>query len=104
MGIEKALSIPQEERTEKLTNNEDILPFVPTYNPNNQNVFLKVREIYGNLQIFKTFGKTFAEHKLIIKDNRLIWKDFYVLETVQKINQLSKQQHAEKVAFVAIIL
>ena len=72
MGIEKALSIPQEERTEKLTNNKDILPFVPTYNPNNQNVFLKVREIYGNLQIFKTFGKTFAEHKLIIKDNRLI--------------------------------
>ena len=64
--IEKALAIPQYQlRSEKLKNNDDILPFITTYNPNNPNVFLKVREIYGNLQTSKTLGKIFAKHKLI---------------------------------------
>ena len=43
--IEKALAIPQEQlRSEKLKKTDNILPFISTYNPNNRNVFLKVRE------------------------------------------------------------
>ena len=43
--IEKALTIPQEQlRSEKLKKTDNILPFISTYNPNNPNVFLKVRE------------------------------------------------------------
>ena len=45
-GIEKALAIPQEQlRSEKLKKKDDILPFISAYNPNNPNVFPKVREI-----------------------------------------------------------
>ena len=65
-GIEKALVIPQKQlRSEKLKKKDDILPFISTFNPNNQNVFPKVREIYRNLQTSKTLGKIFAKHKLI---------------------------------------
>ena len=57
-GIEKSLAIPQEQlRSEKLKKKDDILPFISTYNPNNSNVFPKVREIYGNLQTSKIFAK-----------------------------------------------
>ena len=64
-GIGKALAILQEQ--------DDILPFISTYDPNNPNVFPKVREIYGNLETSKTLGKIFAEHKLIdCKGNHLI--------------------------------
>ena len=57
-GIEKALAIPQKQlRSEKLKKKDDILPFISTYNPNNPNVFPKVREIYRNLQSSKTLGK-----------------------------------------------
>ena len=65
-GIEKALAIPQKQlRSEKLKKKDDILPFISTYNPNNPNVFPKVREIYRNLQTSKTLSKIFAKHKLI---------------------------------------
>ena len=65
-GIEKALAIPQEQlRSEKLKKKGSILPFISTYNPNNPNMFPKVREIYRNLQTSKTLGKIFAKHKLI---------------------------------------
>ena len=52
-GIEKALIIPQEQcRSEKLKRNDDILPFISTYNLNNSNVFpKKLREIYQNLEL-----------------------------------------------------
>ena len=50
-GIGKALTILQEQlRSEKLKKKDDILPFISTYDPNNPNVFPKVREIYGNLE------------------------------------------------------
>ena len=40
--VEKAPTIPQEQfRSEKLIN-DDTLPFISTYNPNNPNVFPKV--------------------------------------------------------------
>ena len=73
-GIGKALAILQEQlRSEKLKKKDDILPFISTYDPNNPNVFPKVREIYGNLETSKTLGKIFAEHKLIdCKGNHLI--------------------------------
>ena len=59
-GIKKAVAIPQEQlRNEKLKKKDDILPFISTYNPNNPNVFLKVREIYRNLQTSKSLGKIF---------------------------------------------
>ena len=65
-GIEKALAIPQKQRrSEKLKKKDDILPFISTYNPNNPNVFPKVREINRNLQTSKTLGKIFAKNKLI---------------------------------------
>ena len=48
-----------------LKKKDDILPFISTYNPNNPNVFPKVREIYRNLQTSKTLIKIFAKHKLI---------------------------------------
>ena len=64
--IEKALAVPQEQLTsEKLKKKDDILPFISTYNPNNPNVFPKVREIDRNLQTSKTLSKKFAKHKLI---------------------------------------
>ena len=67
MVVEKALAIPQEQfKSEKLKKKKgDILPFISTYNPNNSNVFPKVRKIYGNLQTLKTLGKIFAKRKLI---------------------------------------
>ena len=40
---------------------------------------------------------------MIVKSNHLIWKDFYVLQTCQLINQLSELQNWEKVVFVLII-
>ena len=53
-GIEKGLAIPQEQlRSEKLKKKDDTLPFISTYNPNNPNVFPKVREIYRNLKTGK---------------------------------------------------
>ena len=65
-GIEKALAVPQEQlRNEKLKKKDDILLFIPTYNPNNSNVFPKVTEIYGNLETLKTLSKIFAKYKLI---------------------------------------
>ena len=57
-GIEKALTIPQEgPRSEKLKNKDDILLFISTYNPNNPNMFPKVRKIYENLQTSKLYAK-----------------------------------------------
>ena len=65
-GIEKALAIPQEQlRSEKLKKKDKILPFISIYNPNNPNMFPKVREIYRNLQTSKILGKISAKHKLI---------------------------------------
>ena len=67
-GIEKALTIIQEQiRSEKLKKKDNILPLISTYNPNNPNVFPKVKEIYRNLLTLKTFGKIFAKHKLFFK-------------------------------------
>ena len=45
-------------------NKDDILPFISTYNPNNPNVFPKVREIYRNLQTSKNLGKIFTKHNV----------------------------------------
>ena len=50
---EKALAVPQDQ----LKSNDDILPFLSTYNPNDSNVFPKVKGIYVNLQTSKTLGK-----------------------------------------------
>ena len=44
--IEKALAISQEQLTsEKLKSRVSILPFISTYNPNNSNMFPKIRKI-----------------------------------------------------------
>ena len=49
-GIGKTLAILLEQLgSENLKNKDDILPFISTHNPNNPNVFPKVRGIYGNL-------------------------------------------------------
>ena len=106
-GIEKAVTIPQEQlRSEKLKKKVNILPFISTYNPNNPNLFPKVREIYENFQTSKTLGKIFAKYKLIDckRQPSNLKRLFYVLQTFHQINQLSKQQNVEKVAFVVIIL
>ena len=76
-----------------------------SYNSNNPNVFLKVREIYGNLQTLKTLGKIFVKHKLFdCKREPSNLRSVLCSSTFQQINQLSMQQNAEKVAFAAIIL
>ena len=105
-GIEKAIAIPQEQlRSEKLRKKDGILPFISTHNPNNPNMFPKVREIYGNLQTSETLGKIFAKHKLIDCNRQPFnLKRLLFNQTFQQIIQLSKQQNAEKVAFVVIIL
>ena len=65
-GIEKALAIHQEKlKNEKLKNNDNILPFTSTYDPNNSKDFPKVREMYGNLRTLRNLGKIFAKHRLI---------------------------------------
>ena len=53
-GIEKALAIPQEQlRSEKLKKKNDILPFISIYNPNNRNVFAKIREYIEYIETSK---------------------------------------------------
>ena len=56
---------PEVNKSTKLKNYNNILPFVSTYNPKNSKKFPKVREIYGSLQTWKTLAKTFVKHKLI---------------------------------------
>ena len=64
-GIEKTLATWKEQlRREKSKSNDDIFPFISTYNTNNSNVIPKVREMYGNLQPSKTFVKISTNHKL----------------------------------------
>ena len=53
-GIAKALAIPQEQlRSEKLKKKNDILPFISIYNPNNPNVFAKIREYIEYIETSK---------------------------------------------------
>ena len=85
-GIEKAVAISQEQlRSEKLKKKDDILQFISTYNPNNPNMFPKVRKIYGNLQTSKTLGKIFANHKLIYckREQSNLKRLLYILQTFQ---------------------
>ena len=85
-GIEKAVAISQEQlRSEKLKKKDDILQFISTYNPNNPNMFPKVRKIYGNLQTSKTLGKIFANHKLIYCKRKPsnLKRLLYILQTFQ---------------------
>ena len=88
-----------------MKNNDNILRFTSTYDPNNSNDFPKVREMYGNLQTLRYLGKIFPKHRLIDRKRqpsnlkRLLYSSNF-----SKISQLSKQQNTEKVAFVAIIL
>ena len=63
---EEALAIPQGQlRSQKQKKRGNILPFISTYNPNNPNVFRKVREIHRNLETSRTLEKIFPKHKLI---------------------------------------
>ena len=48
-----------------MKNNDNILRFTSTYDPNNSNDFPKVREMYGNLQTLRYLGKIFPKHRLI---------------------------------------
>ena len=50
-GTKKALAIPQKQlRSEKLKTNDDILPFISTYNPNNSNISKNKRNIWKPLK------------------------------------------------------
>ena len=43
-GFQKALSIPQKDlRNPKTPSNENILPFIPTFNPNNPNIYSTIK-------------------------------------------------------------
>ena len=81
-GIERALAIHLEQlRSEKLKNNS-ILSFISTCNPNNPNVFPKVREMYGNIQTSETLGKIFAKYKLIdYKRKFKNWRQPFILKS-----------------------
>ena len=64
--LKKPLQFPRSNLEEKnKKNNDDILPFISTYSPNNSNAFPKVKEKYGNIQTLKSLDKIFAKHTLI---------------------------------------
>ena len=107
-GIEKALAIPQDQlRSEKVKNNDDILPFISTHNSNNSNVFPRVREIYGNFQASKILDEIFAKDKVIDCERqpsnlkRPLW--FSNFSTNFNKNQLSSDKMQKKITFVVIM-
>ena len=65
IGIEKALKIPQADLRKAKKKNEDdkILPFVTTYNPNNPEIFNKIKDTFLSLQQNEVPG--FDDMKLI---------------------------------------
>ena len=67
-GINKALSIPlQELRTPKKISNDNSLPFVTTYNPNNPNVYEMIDKSVECLKRNKVDG---FENLRVINSNR----------------------------------
>ena len=71
-GINKALSIPlQELRTPKTTSNDNSLPFITTYNPNNPNVYEMIEKSVEYLKRNKLDG---FENLRVIKSKRQILK------------------------------
>ena len=78
-GINKALSIPlQELRTPKTISNDNSLPFITTYNPNNPNVYemidksiecLKRNKVdgYENLRVIKSKRQAPNSKKILTK-------------------------------------
>ena len=66
VGIFKALNIPQTElRTTKEKKKEKSLAFISTYNPNNQNIFPKIKEAFNTLQEASSTKNIFSNYKLI---------------------------------------
>lgn len=65
-GIEKAKQIPlQILRQPKSKNNEEIIPFITTYNPNNPNIFPIIKQSFNNFQYSKTMSNIFHKKKLV---------------------------------------
>ena len=75
-GINKALSIPlQELRTPKTISNDNSLPFITTYNPNNPNVYEMIDKSVEYLKRNKVDG--FENLRVIkVNDKRQILKRF----------------------------
>ena len=71
-GINKALSIPlQELRTPKTMSNDNSLPFITTYNPNNQNVYEMIEKSVECLKRNKVNGFENLNSKLNSLKNKL---------------------------------
>ena len=71
-GINKALSIPlQELRTPKTTSNDNSLPFITTYNPNNPNVYEMIEKSVECLKRNKVNGFENLNSKLNSLKNKL---------------------------------
>ena len=65
-GIEKALNIPlQELRSTKPKNNDHVLPFISTYNPNNRNLFPTIKRTFDSLKTMATTKEIFKNYRLI---------------------------------------
>ena len=65
-SILRAKEIPLEVlKQPKTTKNEEIIPFVMTYNPNNPNVYPIINQNFDNFQYFKTMSNIFQRKKLV---------------------------------------
>jgi len=65
-GIEKALNIPLKElRSKKDKTNNNILPFISTYNPNNYNLFPTIKRTFDSLKTMPTTKDIFKNYRLI---------------------------------------
>ena len=96
----KAPTIPQEQfRSEKLINNDDTLPFISTYNPNNPNVFPKVTGNIWKPPNLENSGEIFPKHILIDwKRQTSNLKRLLCSSKFSKTNfqQFQKQQNVKK--------
>ena len=52
-------------RQPKTAKNEEIIPFILTYNPNNPNVCPKIKQSFDNFQYSKTMYNIFQRKKLV---------------------------------------
>ena len=65
-SILRAKEIPLEIlRQSKTAKNEEITPFIITYNPNNPNVFPMIKQSFDNFQYSKTVSNIFPRKKLV---------------------------------------
>ena len=65
-NILKTQEIPLEVlRQRKPTKNEEIIPFITTCNPDNPNIFSRIKQSFNNFHYSKTIANIFQKKKLV---------------------------------------